>query len=104
MPWPATVGLNQLAYGVINAMTNNSSDYPLAVLNPGGTAAIAAATNQTILAAIVMPGATTGAAAVALIPGINCQSAIATASTLRVSSLADDRGRSLIVFLTPATP
>jgi len=104
MPWPATVGLNQLAFGVIAALTNAASAFAFTVIQPGGTVGVAAAVGQTVLAAFAVGGATTGGAVSVLIPGIHVQSAILTASSLSVITNTDHRGRSLLVYLTPAAP
>jgi len=106
MPWPATVGLSQLCVGVIgNLSVNGAAAYPLSVIQPQGTVSVSAAVGQTVLAAIAVPGATSGVAVSPYVVNVNCQSVILTAGTLSViATPADDRGRSLIVFLTPATP
>lgn len=104
MPWPATVGLNQLWTGVIAAGTNDSSSFALSVMSYGATAASNASVGQSVIAAMAVPAATTGGNISNLIPGVHVQSAIATAGTLRYLTSFDLRGYSIIVHLTPANP
>lgn len=107
MPWPATVGLNQLCIGTISPGTNATSNFALSVLQAGGTATVAAATGQTVLGIIGIQQASSGATAPTVtiaIPGIDFQSSIVTAGSLKQLATTDFRSYSLFVFLTPAAP
>lgn len=105
MPWPATVGLNQIWTGAISITgTAATYDMALSVMSRGVAEASDASVGQTVIAAHAIPTATTGGAVSNLIPGVHVQSAIATEGTLRMLTNFDLRGYGLIVFLTPATP